>query len=370
LIQMVCDYDAINIVQKNIVFVQNHGHKFNDPNESPQNVSTFLLELSMCRNLICEIITLDNGLLVSGSFHGMIQIWDPMTGDCLKKIDTLEKSFTESREHVRSYPQILKMCQVSDELIAITYFNVHYGASNNVIVMNIITGELQVLNKINMYTSTSSIYRIQSDYFVTDTDNAIKKWYITDDQKVEFISTNYPVENPGSYLLMDSDTNTLMLSKITTTTHAITSINKTSDTEIYYLLEPDEVVFHSQYWIVNEYFFARLRKARTHKITRFIVLRITNESIDHIVATASDSTFIQSDDREITHIIHVIDNLIAVIEATKSGDGTIKILDMKNNFICVKQFDIGNVRIRTATRYADGLITVNYLSEIKVYEFI
>jgi hypothetical protein len=369
--QIIYDYDIPGMEQRNINIFENHSYRLDDLNCSSENIP-IQVELRICKNVICAMITLDNGLVVSGSFYGMIQIWNPLTGRCLKKIDALEISFTQSsdRDHKRTNPQILEINQISDELIAITSHCVHFGASSRINIINIFTGDLQVLYD-HGKPRVRHTHRIQSDYFVSIADDRVNQWYIADDQKVNFFQTKILSVGDRSRVLMYSESSVLILSEITNDNHIITSINIRLNTESHYLLEQKETIIC--HWFADGYFFAKLGGSRTRLTTRVIVLQITDDSIDYIT-TLSNHPSIRNydcDKREITHIVHIVDDLIAVVIKSKGRwPGEIKILAIDNNFYCVKIFNIGDEGIRAVPRYANGFITVNYFSEIKVYDFI
>lgn len=350
-------YAATEMKQRIITFNQSHPHKFNIPDESPQCVPTFLLELKMCQKLICHIIRLENGLLVSGSFLGLVQIWDPLTGECLKKNNMLENHFISLKEH---YPQILKMVQVSDRLIAITHFNVHYGAPNNVFVMDIIANTLQMLNE---SACTTDIFPLDADSFATATNDSLITWYITDHNTVEMISKkNIPITSflfVTGMIILSSKNRLIILDAITKEQHVIRVIDQETKDEINYPLEHGTTICNPRYWVIDDYLFFQSMNIKSGKMKSLNVLNVSDNYAKTLVPCSESN-------QTILHIVHLKNkNLIALIDQY-----FIKILDPCNDFECITQISLGAEKIRTATYHENGLVTVNYLSEIKMYDFI
>ncbi len=95
------------------------------------------------------------------------------------------------------------------------------------------------------------------------------------------------------------------------------------------------------------------------KNTRIKVFHLSEHEINHVKTLPEDNFWKRG-----TKIIHLTDSLIAIITEKQ-----IRIVDMID-FIPVKTIDIGDEKIRTACPYKNGFATVNYYSEIKVYDFV
>ncbi len=377
LIEIIQDYDITELKEKQITYDQKHGHIYDDFQYSPQHVCSFLLTLPMCKKLICKIIKLNNGFLASGSFQGLVQIWDPESGKCIKQLDALERIFADEY-----YPQLLEMCQVTDDLIIITNFNVHYGAKNNIYALNILTNNIQKLYKEeNSYTC--SIINISNDIFVTMTNGMILTWYISlydesrkADQTIECISKkNYKqLINNSSQILMITENNMIAICSINTNNkreyYYIVSVNFETEEEKYYSFKKSQRIYSHN--IINDYIFLTTDNNDGKSYNHFVLDKNTLNVVKRLM----------NHDNCTLMFVHLINNLIAMIVTNNTqtitneknniiqNNNYIKIIETSNKyFVCTQTINIGDEKIRTATSYENGLVTVNYLSEIKVYDY-
>ncbi len=86
---------------------------------------------SMCKNLISGVTKLNNNNIITGTFTGLICIWNPDTGKCIKKIKSMEKSIAKIKKVIH---RGLTICQVFDDIIAVCA-NDH--ESSNVYIISI-----------------------------------------------------------------------------------------------------------------------------------------------------------------------------------------------------------------------------------------
>ncbi len=226
--------------QRIVNFDQNHGHTFQKINSWKllNNINTHELCLEECQKLICEIINLNNKLLASGSFLGLIQIWNPLNGICILRINTLENHFISTNIN---HPQILKMCQISDNLIALTHYQVQCdGANKRIYIINIMTSGLQILDNYDLLPRyTQDIFSITRDSFVTVGEGMISTWYINEDDEVLFISKKIKFDSK-SFILNIEENKMIVLDTIMDAHHVIKSINTKTNDEINLSLEHGE----------------------------------------------------------------------------------------------------------------------------------
>jgi len=141
----------------------------------------------------------------------------------------------------------------------------------------------------------------------------------------------------------------------------------------------EQICYHT---IINNYLFVTMRNGYEESKKFHVVLDVETLEVVWIPQITVDCKVNEENKvKDLTDcnlmIVHIKDNLIAIISSlvpgrmeTDGGSETkIIIVDMTDrSFTQTQVIDIDNEKIRTATNYANGLITINYLSEMKCYE--
>lgn len=369
----------------------NFGNDIFHPSEKYELGFRFIADDKCYRKSIHRIINLNNGLLLSGSLSGLIQIWDPSTGKCVKEIYSLEKIFDKNifmKVSKKITILLEEICQVTDNLIIISYRDLYCPGGNIIYALNIDNNNIKIIHK-NAYSH--HIFRISHDSFVTIDYQCILVWYIISDTEIEIENIRKKMihklwlDSPN--FLMVSDNRMIVASKIpeNRTTSYILSIDLETNEESYYLLPKHHHIY--DYYIVNDYLFLSLTDAADY-IDEHIVLNIY--TLD-VVKKLNEFRY------KHIKIIHLKENLIALITSASAEDDTNennkynKIIIMNidkykykykyNSILPDQSYDSvqdiyinGNSiyveNINIATSYQNGLVTVSDSSVISLYEFI
>ncbi len=109
--------DLGNIIQEyDVCYLKKTKTKFNTVLLKEQNKAQWTLD--PYKESINCVIKLNNGLIATASFSGIINIWDPVYGKSIKEIRSFEKTLIENKFIFTKYRK-MEMHQLSDDIIII-----------------------------------------------------------------------------------------------------------------------------------------------------------------------------------------------------------------------------------------------------------
>src|SRR5437868_4699181 len=118
------------------------------------------------------------------------------------------------------------------------------------------------------------------------------------------------------------------------------------------------------HYVSDNHLFLNLGNSINHTKFRHIIL---NTYTLELIAEINDC------DHHYIDVCHLRDNYVVIIATGCYSDVSNKLIIANvtdDSYVCTQTIDINSEKIRTATKYKNGLVTVNYLSEIKVYDYV
>lgn len=319
---------------------------------------------------ISSMINLDNGLLMSGYGNGTIRTWDPVTGKCIKKLYSIEKLL---RNNIRGTN--IKMCQISEHLIAITYGTI-YSTENIAYILNFYTDSVLVFGHEIPYIKAISKFPDTTSRFVTMTCNCIYVWKIryNDDEilfNVECVSKKEYMNN-NLLCVIISSVNTMVVvteksdemmnekKKIIIMTENILTGSVIRSVELI----PGETMLGAPVMISDKLFFVKMNE---EKVIESVLMNINTLDYIKIISHQSDH-FVHDITFYANRFIHLNNDYVAILSSKYSN----KILIINPTDMTYIQTIEGDWKGNTIiiANHNNGFVAVTNSSKIKIYNYI
>ncbi len=371
---------------------------------TPQNCPTALLTLSMCRHLISAIITLNNGLLATCTFRGLIHIWDPFTGTLVSTFYKLEWYCNQIHE---PNPQIFEMSQVSDNVIAFINHNVCVrDGVNGIHFLNMVNDTMiRIPNFLNPRRQSGTVnvslffcHKLRGniiDGIIIATSNTLTTLKIKEknEKDLEYLyeHESFSNEKDLEYLyehesfsneLIEKDFQIIFVENVEillVSSMIIIGHNKESDTGIennliicmnkltkktkkYYFSDYEKII--GKPLIIGMKVLITLTDKQTCESRKYIIFNLLTFLPMHVLDSLTNKL--------VEHLIWLKDNFVAAYvfgnqnSDDKKKSNKIFVIDIMTR-IAGQTIDIGEEKIRAMASHLNGFTTVSYMSKIKTY---
>ncbi len=387
--KIILSYDAPCFIKSLVQYDNDQKQDFNNMSPYLQNFPPGVLKFSICRNLICSIITLKNGLLATCTFRGLVYLWDPLTGTIVNRFEKLEWFLNQIHE---PNPQMSEMLQMSDNVIAIITHNVYNEkALHRIHFLNVENDTMyndpyfrnqyrksRDLNVISFFSDKSVGNCV--DGLIIVTENRLETWKINNNIHDKYIYTDeyesFSIELiEKDFQIMFGEMVELLsvicmiiigqkrASGISIEKNFIIAMDKLTQKTKKYFFGIDEKIIGKPL-IVGYNVLITMTDKQTCKSRKYIIFNLVTFQPTHILDSMTNKL--------VEHIVWLKDNFVAlyVLENQNFDDkrlsNKIFILDIVTR-IEGQTIDIGDEKIRSMTSHLNGFTTVSYLSEIKTY---
>lgn len=152
----ICDFKKNETIKFNTVISMDNNRRAYWPHDHITSVGT--------------IFQLNNDLMVTCTFEGAINIWDPISGQCIKEIKGIEEQL--KNDYMRAQEMLLY--QLSDEILMLKCRSIHSQDCYSIYVISINSGKIKkIINDEKL--RYRCIFPISSNEFITSL-YVEKKW--------------------------------------------------------------------------------------------------------------------------------------------------------------------------------------------------
>ena len=372
-------FDTIPLVNRRLPLQIIYGRP---TDQNANNTINSLKNENYQNNNICSIIKYKNNILITGSFSGLICLWDMHSGKCIKVLESLKIHF-KLKKIDKTLSLSMHLISSNDHMI-ISYLSTgHKKTANNICILSIDQDDIcEIFDNDDEDFIVDSLIKISLNKFATLSCDTVRVWNIEDNFKKEEPSDHK--SNIKSYqkdikciskktydllifsVNVSSDENKLIIFGRNdmflpfTKTYKIITMDSSTQEKIDRFDFNEERMLMRSFMIENELLVVAINGTICYKLINCDTFKQTILNIKQIILYA----------------FHLKKDIIAII-ATKYKKGNcnnakINIMHLPTQY-CAQVIDLDNSSkhsIQAITNYNDGFSIVSNLSQISTYGYI